>query len=139
MPLEDLPAALASEAVTLWAETGLTRPWNDPVTDLQRAMDGLASTVLCLTDEGGSLLGTAMVGHDGHRGWVYYLAVQPHLQGQGLGRELMQACEEWLRVRDVPKLHLMVRHSNAGVRAFYEALGYTEVEVLVLGRRLDTA
>ncbi len=136
MRLTDLPVALYADAVSLWRDTGLTRPWNDPGADLERAMAGPASTVLALTDDG-SLLGTAMVGHDGHRGWLYYLAVQPHLHGQGQGRALLQACEQWLRERAVPKLQLMVRHGNAGVRAFYEALGYVEADVTVLGRRLD--
>ena len=136
MSVADLPADLAEDAVALWRDVGLTRPWNDPVADLRRALAGPSSTVLALTD-GGSLLGTAMVGYDGHRGWLYYLAVQPHLQGQGLGRELLRACEQWLRERDVPKLQLMVRTSNAGVRAFYEGLGYADAEVIVLGRRLD--
>ena len=136
MSVADLPADLAEDAVALWRDVGLTRPWNDPVADLRRALAGPSSTVLALTD-GGSLLGTAMVGYDGHRGWLYYLAVQPHLQGQGLGLELLRACEQWLRERDVPKLQLMVRTSNAGVRAFYEGLGYADAEVIVLGRRLD--
>jgi len=56
-----------------------------------------------------ALLGTAMVGHDGHRGWVYYLAVAPREQRRGLGRRLMQACEQWVHARGIPKLQLMVR------------------------------
>jgi hypothetical protein len=85
MKIDDLPEALFSEAVALWHEAGLTRPWNDPDADLARAMRAENATVLAARDEGGALLGTAMVGHDGHRGWVYYLAVsfgQPQAGGQ---------------------------------------------------------
>ena len=134
MRIQDLPESLGAQAVGLWHETGLTRPWNDPVADLTRAIDGPASTVLAALDEPSTLLGTAMVGHDGHRGWVYYLAVQPRSQSQGIGRALMQACENWVQRQGVPKIQLMVRSANADVISFYAALGYTASDVVVLGK-----
>jgi ribosomal protein S18 acetylase RimI-like enzyme len=91
--IQPLPEHLHDAAVALWQQTGLTRPWNDPHADLHRAMSGSTSTVLAAVDRD-TLLGTAMVGHDGHRGWVYYLAVAPSEQGRGLGRRLMQTCEQ---------------------------------------------
>ncbi len=133
--IQQLPEHLSSDAVALWQQTGLTRPWNDPAADLHRAMTGSASTVLAVEHD--ALLATAMVGHDGHRGWVYYLAVTPAQQGRGLGRRLMQACEQWVRDRGVPKLQLMVRADNAPAAAFYQRLGYADAHVVVLGRRLD--
>lgn len=78
-----------------------------------------------------------MVGHDGHRGWVYYVAVAPSVQRRGLGRQMMRACEEWLRSRQVPKIQLMVRAENMAVIGFYRHLGYADAQVVVLGRRLD--
>lgn len=87
--------------------------------------------------EGDELLGTAMLGHDGHRGWVYYLAVRADERGQGLGRALMRACEEWVLGHGVPTLRLMVRTGNEPVLAFYARLGYELSDVVVLGRRLD--
>lgn len=78
-----------------------------------------------------------MVGHDGHRGWVYYLAVQHAEQRKGLGRQLMRACEAWVRECGVPKVQLMVRHANHDVISFYESLGYRDSDVVVLGRFLD--
>jgi ribosomal protein S18 acetylase RimI-like enzyme len=132
----DLPASLREAAVALWEECGLTRPWNDPVADLDRALSGESSTVLAVVEDG-ELLGTAMVGHDGHRGWVYYLAVSAAAQGKGLGRKLMAAAEEWVVARGIPKLMLMVRGSNTAVFGFYEHLGYVVEDTSVLGRRLD--
>ncbi|MDP9075257.1 MAG: GNAT family N-acetyltransferase [Actinomycetota bacterium] len=99
-------------------------------------MTGRASSVLACT-ECDQLLGTAMVGHDGHRGWVYYLSVDPAHQHQGVGRRLMEACEEWARARGIPKIQVMVRRANHHVITFYEELGYQEDDVLVLSRRLD--
>jgi ribosomal protein S18 acetylase RimI-like enzyme len=136
--IADLPPSLVDEAVALWEQCGLTRPWNDPRADLGRALSGASSTVLAEVSAAGDLLGTAMVGHDGHRGWVYYLAVAPSARGTGLGRALMAACEDWVAARGIPKLMLMVRSSNEAVLGFYARLGYAVEDTAVLGRRLDT-
>lgn len=136
MRIAPLPRHLAAPAAQLWERCGLTRPWNDPAADLARALDGPSSTVLAAVDEN-TLVGTVMVGHDGHRGWVYYLAVDPARRRDGLGRALMTAAEEWISSAGIPKVHLMVRSENAEVVAFYEALGYADQQVIVLGRFLD--
>lgn len=133
----DLPPALHEAAVALWEECGLTRPWNDPRADLARAVAGPSSAVLAAFSDTGDLLGTAMVGHDGHRGWVYYLAVAPTARGAGLGRSLMTACEQWAQDRGIAKLMLMVRGSNTEVLGFYGALGYAVEDTRVLSRWLD--
>ncbi|MFZ0529931.1 MAG: GNAT family acetyltransferase, partial [Propionicimonas sp.] len=114
---------------------GLTRPWNDAAADFTRAVAGPASAVLGLHLDG-ALAGTVMVGHDGHRGWVYYLAVAGSTRGRGLGRRLMDAAEAWLVERGLPKIQFMVREDNAGVLDFYHHLGYQRQDVVVLGRRL---
>ena len=136
MRVEPVPEHLQPAAVALWHAAGLTRPWNDPEADLQRALRGPSSTVLAGL-EGERLVGTVMVGADGHRGWIYYLAVDQSVRGRGWGRRLVRESERWLQARDVPKLQLMVRSTNEAVLAFYTALGYEPVEVHVLGRRLD--
>jgi ribosomal protein S18 acetylase RimI-like enzyme len=124
------------DVVALWEACDLTRPWNDPVADFDRAAEGPASAVLVgILD--GELVATAMVGHDGHRGWVYYLAVRPARQGHGIGVALMRACEDWLLERGVPKVQLMVRDTNERVLGFYAAIGYERQAVQVLGRWLD--
>jgi ribosomal protein S18 acetylase RimI-like enzyme len=128
----DLSAAQYDRAVALWHLVGLTRPWNDPMTDLLRAMDGPSSTVLVA----GDVDGTVMVGTDGHRAWMYYLAVDPAQQGRGLGRVLVAAAEQWAVAHGAPKLMLMVRSGNTAVLGFYEALGYQINEVTTLGRSL---
>lgn len=137
MRVQPLPVDLAADAVRLWHACGLTRPWNDPDADLTRALTGPSSTVLAAMDDEGALLGTVMVGHDGHRGWVYYLAVSPARRGEGLGRALMEHAERWLAEQGVPKVQLMVRSGNGPVVEFYRRLGYTDQGVTVLGRFLD--
>jgi len=127
----------AELAIALWHEQKLTRPWNDPHADLQRALGKPHSTVLA-GRLGDRLVATVMVGHDGHRGWVYYLGVAGDCQSTGHGRAMMLAAERWLTARQIPKIQLMVRTENIGVIGFYEAIGYERNEVVVLSRRLDT-
>lgn len=123
------------DLVALWEACGLTRPWNDPGRDARLAMNGPGSAILGLREEK-DLIASVMVGFDGHRGWVYYLAVAPERRRTGLGRTLMSAAEAWLRERGAPKLQLMVRAGNAEALDFYEALGLERQEVVTLGRFL---
>jgi ribosomal protein S18 acetylase RimI-like enzyme len=123
-------------AIALWRETQLVTPPNDPRADLEFALAGESSTILAGA-VGSELVATAMIGHDGHRGWVYYLAVRPDRRRRGHGARMLRAAEAWLRDRGVPKLNLMVRESNSAVLAFYARLGYVDSHVRVLGRRLD--
>lgn len=138
--------------VALWRECGLTRPWNDPVADLAAARQTPTSTVLvarvetggpgagpgAATSDGASeqVVGTVMTGFDGHRGWLYYLAVAPSAQRRGVGRSLVVAAEAWLAAQGAPAVRLMVRSENAAVVAFYAALGYVDQDCVVLGRSL---
>ncbi len=125
----------AEAVIALWQECGLTRPWNDPAQDFARAVGSESSTVLVAESDGG-LMGSVMVGDDGHRGWVYYLAVAEGARRTGLGRKLMAAAEDWLRARGCPKIQLMVRDGNAEALGFYAALGLEPQGVVTLGRFL---
>lgn len=126
----------APDAVAIWGLCGLTRPWNDPYADFELALASPSSTVL-LARDGPFVCGSVMVGFDGHRGWVYYLAVAPARQRAGLGAMLMAAAEEWLRDRGAPKIQLMVREDNEAALAFYEGLGMERQKVVTLGRFFD--
>jgi len=131
----DARADDAAAVVALWHACGLTRPWNDPDADFARALDGATSTIL-VARQGDASVGSVMVGHDGHRGWLYYLAVLPERQGQGIGTALFHAAERWLRARSVPKVQLMVREGNSAALAFYNRIGLERQGVVVLGRLL---
>jgi ribosomal protein S18 acetylase RimI-like enzyme len=136
MILRDLTAIDRDQAVALWEECGLTVPWNDPKSDYDRALAEPTSTILGGVAEG-ELIATVMLGHDGHRGWMYYLAVSPAAQGEGHARTLVKACEAWMRLRHVPKLQLMVRQTNSQVLGFYQKMGYADDNVLVLSKRFS--
>jgi len=125
----------AGSVIGLWERCGLTRAWNDPRADFARAVDGVASAVL-LSEEAGLTVASVMVGFDGHRGWLYYLAVEPSRQSQGFGRLMLEAACDWLRERGCPKVELMVRDGNPAA-GLYEHLGWELQAVRTYARRLD--
>lgn len=132
----EAPDVDVAAVVALWTRCGLTRPWNDPVDDIRIARDTGHGAILTAR-RGDRLVGAAMVGHDGHRGAIYYLAVDPDARRGGIGRLLVAAAEAWCRARGVPKINLLVRKENAGVLAFYAAIGWHDTHCISLYRTLD--
>ena len=125
-----------ADVVALWRRAGLVRDWNDPSGDIALARRESNSTVL-LGRDGDAVVTTVLVGHDGHRGWVYYVTVDPDHRYKAYGRAIMTAAEDWLRARGIRKLQLMVRGDNLQVRAFYESLGYYDQERVTFAKWLD--
>lgn len=136
MRIAPLTDADVATTVALWQRCGLTRPWNDPEADIALARRG-DNAVILLGFEGDAPVASVLVGHDGHRGWVYYVAVDPDAQGKGHGRAIMEAAEGWLHERGILKLMLMVRRENEKVQAFYESLGYGEQPRAIYAKWLD--
>lgn len=135
MKIRSFQPADEADVIALWQACGLTRPWNDPHRDIQRKL-GEQPELFLVATEADALVGSAMVGFDGHRGWVYYLAVSPAHRRMAIGRALMHEAERLLIERGCPKINLQIRSSNAEVLAFYRKLGYMQDDVISLGRRL---
>jgi len=87
-------------------------------------------------DDDGVLVGTAMAGYDGHRGWLYSVAVAPEARRHGVGTRLVRHAERALAAMGCLKLNLQVLTDKAEVLAFYERLGYRADAVVSLGKRL---
>ncbi len=121
--------------IALWQACELTRAWNDPASDIARKL-GVQPELFLVGAVAGRLMASAMVGYDGHRGWVNYLAVHPEFRRQGHGEMLMRRAELALLAMGCPKINLQVRSSNSGVLAFYRALGYLQDDVISMGKRL---
>jgi ribosomal protein S18 acetylase RimI-like enzyme len=132
------PIADGEEAavIALWQACGLTRPWNDPAQDLAFARGRPSSDVLVGLLEG-KVVASAMVGHDGHRGTMYYVSVDPALRGRGLGRRVVAAAEAWLRERGVWKVNLLVRRGNEAVLGFYRETGYADGSAVQIEKWID--
>ncbi|TFV69700.1 GNAT family acetyltransferase [Bradyrhizobium frederickii] len=136
LAIDTITDADVEPVVALWQRCGLTRPWNDPHADIALARRRDNSTVLIGRDNG-AIAATIMVGHDGHRGWVYYVAVDPDCQKRGFGRLIMAAAEDWLRAAGISKLQLLVRRENAEAHAFYGSLGFELSTSVMFQKWLD--
>ena len=123
------------EVVALWEECGLVRPWNDPRKDIERKLR-VQPELFLVAQDGTEVVGSVMAGFDGHRGWIYYLAVATSYQKRSLGHALMQQAEKLLVEAGCPKVNLMVRTTNEAVIGFYRRLGYQVDDVVSLSKRL---
>jgi ribosomal protein S18 acetylase RimI-like enzyme len=122
--------------IDLWDRCGLLRPWNNPLKDIGRKLR-VNSDWLLVAVIRNKVVGSVMIGYEGHRGWINYLAVDPSLRRQGIGRRLMERAEEILRKAGCPKINLQVRSANKQAADFYANLGYLQDEVISFGKRLD--
>ena len=121
--------------IDLWEICGLTRAWNDPQKDVDRKISFQLELFLVgeLDDK---VIASAMAGYDGHRGSVFYLAVDPDFQSKGYGKKIMGEVEAKLQSLGCPKINIVIRTSNREVQKFYRNLGYSTDEVVSVGKRL---
>src|SRR4051794_29941706 len=127
----DAPAVLA-----LWHDVfAYTSPHNQPEASLRRKLAEQPELLfVALAD--GELVGTVMGGYDGHRGWIYSLAVRPDVRGRGIGTALMRHVEQAFAGRGCPKINLQIMPSNAQAVAFYRGLGFVVEERVSMGKVL---
>jgi ribosomal protein S18 acetylase RimI-like enzyme len=125
-----------ARVVELWQLCDLTRPWNDPVADIERCQQSNASELL-VGEFDAQIAATVMCGDEGHRGWMYYVAVDPIHRQRGFGVQLVRAAEVWLESIGVVKVMLMVRPENSGVVEFYHRLDYEREDRVVMSRWLN--
>lgn len=134
VPYED--AAHRAAVTALWLEcfaymTGHNRP--GLAIDRKLAVaDGLFFVALV----GEEVVGTTMAGYDGHRGWIYSVAVAPAYRRMGIGSRLLFHAEKALVQLGCMKINLQVAPGNGKVTAFYEALGYAVEERISMGKRI---
>ena len=131
----DFMADDTESVVGLWHVCGLTRPWNDPHKDIARKVTD-RNGAFWVVEDAGNIIATVMIGYDGHRGTINYLAVTPAAQEQGIGGELMRRAEAYLIDLGCPKVSFCVRKDNLPVLSFYDRLGYEIDDVHFLGKRL---
>jgi ribosomal protein S18 acetylase RimI-like enzyme len=122
--------------ISVWRQCDLLRSWNDPHKDIHRKLQVRPDLFLVGVADN-QVVGTVMVGYDGHRGWINYLAVAPAHRRHGLGRALMAEAERVLRATGCPKVNLQVRGENTVVIDFYRRLGYDVEERVSMGKRLE--
>jgi ribosomal protein S18 acetylase RimI-like enzyme len=121
--------------VDLWKLCGLVVPHNDPWRDIERKCRVNPEWFLVGVLEN-NLVASCMVGYEGHRGWINYLAVSPAFQRKGIATQLMRRAEALLIKAGCPKINLQVRETNPAVIAFYERLGFANDRVISMGKLL---
>ena len=135
MIVRQFKAQDTDQVVALWQECELTRPWNNPLLDIERKQQQDDSLFL-VGELDNHLIASVMGGYDGHRGWMYYLAVSPKHQRCGYSRELISHLEQKLIALGCPKLNLQIRPDNIAVQEFYHEIGFTEDATVSMGKRL---
>ena len=135
LTIRDFMPPDTASVIALWKACGLTRPWNDPQKDISRKITD-NNGCFWVAEVSGVVVASIMIGYDGHRGSINYLAIAPEHQRSGLGAELMRRAEAHLIERGCPKVRFCVQKNNEAVLAFYRQLGYEIDDVHFLGKRL---
>ena len=136
MPIRPFEPADTDAVIALWQAAGLTRPWNDPRRDIARKCAEQADGFFVACDDG-HVVGSVMAGYDGHRGWIYSVAVHPAHRKQGIGSRLVVHAERVLTTKGCVKINLQILEGNEGVAVFYESLGYSVERRVSMGRRIQ--
>jgi ribosomal protein S18 acetylase RimI-like enzyme len=117
------------QVLEVWSLAGMTTPERNPRADIQKKLRHSPESCFVGVLEG-KVVATVMVGYDGHRGWIYSLAVRPDLHRKGIGTQMMEHAESTLRQQGCPRAKLQVDEARGDVTGFYRKLGY-EVQALV--------
>jgi ribosomal protein S18 acetylase RimI-like enzyme len=123
--------------IQLWTDCGLVVPQNNPIRDIKRKLKVNPEWFL-VGELDGKIIASCMAGHEGHRGWINYLAVSPPLQRKGYATKIMRKAEELLSEAGCPKINLQIRTSNQKVVEFYKSIGFKIDDVISMGKRLES-
>ena len=121
--------------IRLWERCGLLRPWNDPRKDIARKRRVQKELFLVGTVDG-AIVASVMAGYDGHRGWIYSVAVSPAHRRRGVGAQLVRFAERALAGKGCVKVNLQIMEGNESVAAFYGALGFSVEKRVSMGKRI---
>ena len=123
------------DVIDLWHRCNLVVPQNDPKKDIEKKLK-VQPELFFVGVISSRIVSTIMSGYDGHRAWIYYLAVDPDFQQNGIGRRMVEKAEMKLRKLGCSKINLQVRNSNKSVIAFYKHIGFGDDDVIGMGKKL---
>jgi ribosomal protein S18 acetylase RimI-like enzyme len=141
MKIEEMTAADYDEAIALWRKTeGIGLSDADSREGLEPYLKRNPGLSFVARDDADDLVGTALCGHDGRRGYLHHVAVAESRRGQGLGSKLVDLCLERLQALGIRKCHLFVFADNHPARDFWKRRGWTKPEhVVIMSKALETA
>jgi ribosomal protein S18 acetylase RimI-like enzyme len=124
------------QVISLWRTVfGYEAAHNDPLLAIAKKLS-VNDHLFFVAEDRGKLVGTAMAGYDGHRGWLYAIAVHPSLRRTGLGSRLVRHAEQALVAAGCMKVNLQLLATNETTAAFYKALGYSVEPRISMGKVL---
>lgn len=124
--------------VALWKSVfGYDSPRNDPALSLDKKLAVDTMIFVALADDGITVVGAAMAGYDGHRGWLYSVAVDPGARLRGVGTALVRRAEAALTALGCMKINLQLLATNQATVAFYEKLGYAVEPRVSMGKAIE--
>ena len=129
-------SAHRDQVMRLWGLVfGYEAPHNAPALVIDKKL-AVADDLFFVAVTSGAVVGTIMAGYDGHRAWIYSMAVHPDHRNRAIGSRLLSFVEARLALRGCMKINLQIMEGNEPVRAFYEANGYSVEERVSMGKRL---
>ena len=124
------------QVISLWKDAfGYDASHNSPGIVIDKKIEFNDGLFFVAVDKG-IVIGTVMAGYDGHRGWIYSLAVVPDCRNQGLGSALLAFAEQRLTEKGCMKINLQIMDGNEPVEAFYHSNGYKTEKRISMGKRL---
>ncbi|MDE0458856.1 MAG: GNAT family acetyltransferase [Chromatiales bacterium] len=137
-PLHIRPCTTRDRAgvIALWETVFADDPPHNAPAKVFDAKLAMHDGMLFAATDAGSVIGTAMAGYDGHRGWLYTVAVSPGHRRRGIGTALVRHAVAALRTAGCIKVNLQIRSSNLAVRGFYESLGFEAEDRLSMGMHI---
>ena len=125
-----------ARVASLWREAFPdARPHNHPLTVIDSKL-AIQDDLFFVAEEDSGVIGTIIAGYDGHRGWLYSVAVDPALRGRGTGKQLVHHAIDALKNLGCAKVNLQVRSDNNQVVAFYKSLGFDVEDRVSMGKLL---
>ena len=129
-------ALYRDQVIELWKLVfGYPDRRNDPALVIDKKL-AAEDALFFIAVAGGTVAGTVMAGYDGHRGWIYSLAVHPSMRNLEIGTALLHRAEDALRRKGCVKINLQILETNGGVRLFYEKNGYRVEPRISMGKEL---
>ena len=135
MEIREYQESDEKKVIELWFNCNLVIPGSNPKRDIERKLK-VDRDLFLVGKVNGKIIASVMGGYEGHRGWINHLAVDPKYQRRSYGRLIMEAVEGRIKEKGCPRISLQVRSSNKDVIEFYQSIGYTDDNVVGLGKRL---
>ena len=124
------------QVIELWQKTsGSSAAHNVPALSIDKKLE-MDDGLFLVGIKNGDVIGTVMAGYDGHRGWIYSLAVLPMYRKQGVGSALLSHAEQTLSSLGCMKINLQVREGNDAAEKFYISNGYSTETIISMGKQL---